>query len=241
MTIARTRGLIGRALRPGASLAHNVNYLVPVDALTALGRLKDEPHGALVLRAKYAGDSVAAMRAVVLEIAQVLFARYGWVVHARDHYTEAETMDMFASQVCREFFGEPCDVCRGHGVLGQKLDSVRHSMDVCDPCRGRGYLSRPITKHPGFYLRVPCGTCRGNRYTQITETLKAGKLRSCVSCSGSGTIKASLRARGRALKYDHQHIRRVWVDRFDVTLSELRRIELVALLECTDYLYPASR
>lgn len=243
MSITRARYLIGRALHPGVSLAHNPNEIMPVEALIAMGRIKKEPHGALVLHAKHAGESLEQVRAVVLMLALEIFAQQEWVVHPRKKYTRDDTMRMFANQVWREFFGEPCETCKGHGVLGQKLDSVRHRMAPCEVCANKGYIMRPFTgdKVKAFKgmgsLRVPCETCRGNRYVQITEALKAGKLRSCSACSGTGTVKSSLRARGRALQYDHQHVRRVWIDRFTAVLVELRRIELASLYECVDYLY----
>ena len=236
MTVGKVLSLMGRALHPGTSLAHKTDELGPVDALTALGQIK-ERHGALVLHAKYAGESLNDMRAVVLQMAQAVFATRGWVVHDRKHLTADQTMRLFANQVWREFFGQPCEVCRGHGVLGQKLDSVRHRLDVCGTCSGNGYVLVPLKKHPGFFLRGPCETCRGKQYVQITEALKAGKLRSCTACSGTGNVRASSRARGRALQYDHKHIQRVWVERFKVVLLELLRVELAALYECVEHLY----
>ncbi len=236
----RATSAVLSGLRAGASLAHGrLDNVMPVDALYALGRLP-QSGGSVVLHAKLVGEGLDRLAELILQLTMTIFAANEWEVRPRRSHAPADTLRMFAHQVMREFLGEPCPKCKGHGVLGNKLDSVRHHLDSCAACMGKGFTMR---KHfservkQEVNLRAPCSVCRGRRYVQITEAVKAERLKACLSCDGTGVVQDSYRQRARALHYDHMHIHRVWGVRFRAVLRELRTIERGALYECANFLF----
>lgn len=227
-SVSRTLALAGRAMKTGTSLTHSGETITPVDALFALGKVSD-PTGALLVHAKLGGESLDALCGVILEIATMIFEYRQWPVFDRKDVPRSVTMERFAKQVLREFMGEPCAQCRGHGVLGHQADTRRERRTHCAPCKGAGFIRDTV--------RRICPTCRGKRYLVLTEELQAGKLKACTACAGSGVVLDSSRARANALGFDHAYILRVWAVRFNAVLAELRRIERRAVCECAAFLF----
>lgn len=222
------RNLIGSAMHPGTSLQHNGQKIVPVDALHALALAP--PVGSVLVHARQGEDNIEQLRTVVRFVAMEIFAARHWTIFGRRMKPE-QRMGLFVEQVWREYMGEPCRTCMGHGYVGRKLDLVRHRLDRCKACRARGYVFNPSG------LRIPCAVCRGKTLVEVIEQLKAKRLRQCPVCWGAGAAPASLRARARALHYDHKHIARVWLERFRVVLMTLRDYERDALIVCREQLY----
>lgn len=225
------RTLIGAALHPGTSLKHNGEKVVPVDALHALAVAPLE--GSILLHARLGEDNLKQLKIVVKFVAMEIFAQREWTVFGR-RMSPDQRMDLFVEQVWREYMGEPCRNCKGHGYIGRKLDLVRHKLKGCGGCHGSGWVLNPSG------LKAVCTTCRGKTLVTVTEELKAGRLRTCPACWGSGSVPATIRARARALHYDHQQIRRVWLERFRAVLMTLREHERNALIICREQLYGAE-
>jgi len=243
VTVGRTKGLIIRAFRPAANLAHDSradllrepDHVAAVDALTALGRIK-EPAGAAVLHARLGGEDAELVKAVLLDWATTQFAVLGWTVPERPRIARAATMAAFVDQVWREFLGKPCARCDGRGFRGQKFGAVQHGLEPCSACGAAGFVWA-VTRRTKTKVRRQCSVCRGKRYVQIAALEQAGKLRACSSCDGSGVVKHTLRVRARALRMRNVIVARVWGPRFTLVLAELKRIERAALFSCDNYLF----
>jgi len=232
--------LIRSALQTGATLKHEHHKLMPVDALHALAIVPKA--SSVVIHARLGQDNLPALRAVVLQLTMEVFAHREWSVPVRQKFTVAQTLGFFVEQVWREFMGEPCRRCKGHGYVGRKYDTIRHRLGTCETCQGRGFVlwqtkSMSIATRSTLAMRKPCGTCRGKRLVEISEEAKAHRLKACPACYGSGAIPASLRARAKALRTHHMDIKRVWLERFRVVLAVLREKELDGLIICREYLF----
>jgi len=232
--------LIRSALHPGTTLKHEAYKLMPVDALHALAVMPKE--SSVVIHARLGQDNLPALRAVVLHLTIEVFAQREWKVPQRRKFTGMQTLRFFVEQVWREYMGEPCRRCKGHGYVGRKYDTIRHRLGTCETCHGQGYTLVPTgsysveTRKP-LKIRKPCASCRGKRLVEISEEVKARRLKPCPVCWGSGAIPASLRARAKALHENHMQIKRVWQERFRVVLAELRAKELDGLIICREYLF----
>lgn len=228
------RQLISAALHPGTTLEHRADRIMPVDALHALALAPER--GSVLIHARLGQDNIPMLQAVVKQVAMEIFAARGWRIVQRK-YTAQQRLDMFCEQVWREYMGEPCRRCKGHGWIGRKLDLIRHRLDKCRNCGGSGYRLRPSQSSPDYCFRVPCSTCRGKRLVEVIEELKARRLRQCPECWGSGSIAASVRARAHALRVGHSTLHQVWQERFRVVLMTLRDLERDALIVCREQLY----
>lgn len=230
------RGLIGRALHPGVSLAHDPDHITPADAVVALGIVASRfsPIGATVLHAKLGNLDLPAFKIVVQEATGLVFGQHGWTINGTKRRTSSEVAQAFVDQVYTEFLSSPCARCGGHGWRGRKLDTVRHSLDTCPECSGAGTVARQTKS--GRVVKQACRTCIGKRLVVISEAIKAGKLRVCASCDGTGRVRPSAGVRADALRCARSNIYRVWNERFTAVLRELRKIEKVALWTAEDYL-----
>lgn len=213
---------------------------MPVDALHALAR--GPATGSTLIHARQGQDNLPQLKAVVFQVAMEVFAQREWEVHDRNKFSRQQTFAMFVEQTWREYMGEPCARCKGHGVIGRKLDQVRHSLDDCQMCGTRGYIIVPTTSysvrsHKPEQMRKPCPKCRGKMLVEIKQELKASKLRACPACWGSGAVPASVRARAQALRYGHSQVHRVWTERFRTVLATLRTFEMDAMIVAREYLY----
>jgi hypothetical protein len=226
--------LIRSALHPGTSLKHEGHKLMPVDALHALAVLPKE--SSVVIHARLGEDNLPALRGVVLHLTIEVFAQREWKIPQRRKFTGMQTLRFFVEQVSREYLGEPCRRCNGHGYLGRKYDTIRHRLGTCETCHGQGFVMMAMRGSQGK-IRKPCATCRGKRLVEISDEVKARRLKSCPVCWGSGSIRASVRARARALHYGHSQVHAVWQQRFRVVLAELRAKELDGLMICREYLF----
>jgi hypothetical protein len=232
--------LISAALQPGASLKHVAHKIVPVDALHALALAPEQ--SSVLIKARLGDDNLSALRAVVMQLTMEVFAQRRWSVPERRKFTRAQTLYFFVEQVWREYLGEPCRWCKGHGYVGRKYDTIRHRLGTCETCHGRGFVLVPTnsysveTRKP-LTIRRPCATCRGKTLVEISEEVKARRLKVCLACWGSGTIPGSLRARAKALHDNHMQIKRVWQERFRVVLAVLREKERDGLIICREYLF----
>jgi hypothetical protein len=222
--------LIGAALRPGASLKHESHRLMPVDILQALAMTPAT--AATLIRARRGADNLPQLLAVVKQVAVTVFADRGWQIPEHRAISAATRMDMFVEQCWREYMGEPCKRCRGHGFVGHKYEVLRHRLDDCGWCHGKGFIIDIKKK-----LRNICPTCRGKRLVEVAEAIKAAKLRVCMACWGAGSVPASTRRRARALRYDPMHIYRVWQERFRTVLATLRAHERDGLIACRRALF----
>ena len=232
--------LIRSVLHPGTTLKHEHHKLMPVDALHALAIIPKQ--SSVVLHARLGQDNLPALRAVVLQISMEVFVQRDWEITERRKFSRAQTLGFFVEQVWREYMGEPCRWCKGHGYVGRKYDTVRHRLGICETCQGRGYViwqtkSQSIATRASLNMRKPCGTCRGKRLVEISEEIKARRLKPCSACWGSGAIPASVRARARALHYGRSQVHAVWQERFRVVLAVLRGKELDGLILCREYLF----
>jgi hypothetical protein len=226
--------LIRSALHPGSTLKHEAHKLMPVDALHALAVLPKQ--SSVVIHARLGQDNLPALRAVVLQLTMEIFAQREWEIPERRKFKREQTLRFFVEQVWREYMGEPCRRCKGHGYVGRKYDTIRHRLGTCETCHGQGFVMMAMRGSQGK-IRKPCATCRGKRLVEISEEVKARRLKPCPVCWGSGAIPASLRARAKALHDNHMQIKRVWQERFRVVLAELRAKELDGLIICREYLF----
>lgn len=230
------RGLIQSSLRPGVNLGQDPHHTTPADAVVALGivGLRFSPLGATALHAKLGGVDLAAFDVLVQEAAGLVFSQKGWTVNGTKRRSASEVAQAFVKQVKEEYLSPPCGRCGGHGWRGRKLDTVRHSLDTCPTCKGAGRLDYLTPK--GKTIKRGCRTCIGKRLVVISEAIKAGKLRVCATCSGTGRVKPSATARSKALKCHRSDIYDIWNKRFTAVLRELRKIEKVAIWTAEDYL-----
>lgn len=231
--------LIKAALHPGTTLQHHGEKIVPVDALHALALAPAK--GSVLIHARIGQENLAQLEIVVQQVALQIFAERNWTIHGR-RMNPTERMRRFCEQVWREYMGEPCRRCKGHGWVGRKLDLVRHRLGTCESCQGRGFVivqtkSSSVETRSTLLVRKPCSTCRGKRLVEVVEELKAKRLRQCPACWGSGSVPATMRARARALRYDHKHVGAVWMERFRAVLMALRNYERDALIICREQLY----
>mgnify|MGYP001594990569 CR=1 FL=1 len=232
--------LVRRALHPGTSLKHDAERLTPVDALHALARTSVT--GSTLIHARQGQDNMPQLKAVVFQIAMEIFAHRNWQVQDRGRFSRHATFDAFVEQVWREYMGEPCKRCKGHGVVGRKFDQVRHRLADCEACGSRGYVmvltkSWSVKERKPLIMRKPCPMCRGKMLIEIKQELKAGRLHSCPACAGGGAAPASVRVRAKALHYGHSQVHTVWTERFRAVLAALRSHEFWAMMECQEYLY----
>jgi len=232
--------LIRSALQTGVTLKHEARKLMPVDALHALAVVPKQ--SSVLIHARFGQDNLPALRAVVLQITMEIFAQRDWKLPERRKFTRAQTLGFFVEQVWREYLGEPCRSCTGHGYVGRKYDTIRHRLGSCETCQGRGFVmwqtkSMSVKTRTTLAIRKPCGTCRGKRLVEISEEVKARRLKACPACRGSGAIRASVRARARALHYGHSQVHAVWQQRFRTVLAVLREKELDGLIICREYLF----
>lgn len=232
--------LIRRALHPGTSLKQNLERITPVDALTALARTPAT--GSTLVHARQGWDNLWQLRMTVNAVTVEVFQARDWDIRVRPKYTMGDTLTMFIEQIWREYMGEPCVRCKGHGVIGRKLDMVRHHLAECATCHATGLVLVATTaysvqsKRP-MMMKRPCPSCHGKKLIEIKQELKAGRLRSCPECWGSGAVPASVRARARAIHYGNSQVHRVWQERFRVVLATLRTYEMDALILCREYLF----
>jgi len=226
--------LIRSALHPGTTLKHEHHKIMPVDALHALARA---PRASSVLiHARFGQENLEQLRAVVLQIAMEVFAHRDWQIPQRRQFSRERTLGFFVEQVWHEYLGEPCRRCKGYGYIGRKFDTVRHSLGSCQNCRGMGFVMMQSPR-PAIKLRSPCPTCRGKGLVEISEEVKARRLRPCAECWGSGAMPASVRARAKALRLSRMEAWRVWQERFRVVLAELRAKEHDGLIICREFLF----
>lgn len=259
------RGLIGRALHPGVSLASDADRITPADAVAALGivALRRGQKHATVLSAKLGGESRAALQVVVHEATALVFGQRGWEIKGTKKFDPGQIATAFIQQVVTEFVSSPCARCGGHGYRGHSVDSIRHAMDVCSSCGGVGRVAvrladvtvkvgekeRKVKRITHTRAMTPeeqeswinlttrnCRGCRGKGLKPISKAVKASKLRPCPSCNGTGRVRASAVARAEALKCHRSHIYRVWGERFKAVLMELKRLEKVGLWTVEEYL-----
>lgn len=235
--------LIKAALHPGTTLKHHGERIVPVDALHALALAPVK--GSVLIHARLGEDNLAALRTVVLQITMEVFAQREWKIPERRKFTRMQTLRFFVEQAWREYMGERCRRCKGHGYVGRKYDTIRHRLGTCATCQGRGFVmwqtkSSSVGTRSSLQVRKPCATCKGKRLVEISEEMKARRLKSCPECWGSGSVPASLRARARAMHENHMHIKRVWLERFRVVLMTLRDYERDALIVVREMLYSDS-
>lgn len=233
------RQLISAAFHPGTSLKHHGERTMPVDALHALALAPER--GAVLIHARQGQDNMPMLRAVVKQITAEIFAQRGWQIPHR-RYTAEQRLDFFVEQVWREYMGEPCHRCKGHGYVGRKLDLVRHRLDSCRTCSSSGFVTVPTsalsieTKTP-LLVRHVCPACRGKRLVEVVEALTAKRLRQCPECFGSGSVAASWRVRARAMRCSHTQVRREWLERFRAVLMTLREMERDAMIVCREQIY----
>lgn len=235
--------IIGTAYRTGASLKHESHKLMPVDIIRALARTL--PAAEILIQARRGSDNLPQLRAVVKQIATEIFLERGWQIPEHRAITSSTRFDMFIEQCWREYMGAPCNRCKGHGFVGHKYEVLRHRLSDCAGCFGRGfrYTALEWTETTSYdwtgqrSMRVVCVGCRGKGLVEISEAVKAGKLRVCMACWGSGSVPASTRRRARALRYDHMHIYHVWQERFRIVLATLRSHERDGLVACRDALF----
>jgi len=235
--------LIGAALRPGVSLKHESHRIVAVDVLRALAFTT--PIASALIHARRGKDNLLELHAAVKQVAAAVFADRGWEIPEHRAISSDKRLDLFVEQCWREYMGEPCKRCRGHGFVGHKYEALRHRLDECAKCQGRGFEIIPFTSgrwvgwptaetHQFHGVRQICSSCRGKRLVEVSEAVKAGKLSGCIACWGSGSVPASTRRRARALGCDHMHVYRFWQERFRIVLAALRASErqgLVAVQE----------
>lgn len=235
--------LVGSALRPGASLKHEHHKLMAVDILQALAMTPAA--AATLIQARRGVDNLPQLRAVVKQIATEIFIDRQWTIPEHRAISTDKRMDMFVEQCWREYMGAPCKRCRGHGFVGNKYETLRHRLTECPKCEARGFMFIALnwTETTSYdwvgprSLRVVCTTCRGKRLVEVSEAVKAGKLKICMACWGSGSVPASTRRRGRALRYDNMHIYHVWQERFRIVLATLRAHERDGLIACREALF----
>jgi hypothetical protein len=235
--------IIGSALQPGVSLKHEARRLMPVDILRALAIAPER--GATLIKARGGADNLRELVAVVKLTSIEVFADRGWTIPAHRAISADRRMDRFVEQIWREYFGAPCNRCKGHGFVGTKYEILRHSLDHCRRCNGEGFIFLPFTWTESNSimwtgqrgLRQACPKCRGKRLVEVSEAVKAGKLRVCMACWGAGSVPASIRRRARALRYDHMHVYRVWQERFRIVLATLRAHEREGLIACREVLF----
>lgn len=145
MSVRRTVALIGRALRPGADLSQSTaadlsrdpQHVASVDALTAMGRLK-EPAGAAALHARLGGEEAKAVKLVLLEWAVIEFERQKWTIATRK-YSRPVLMRRFVDQVYREYAGRPCQTCAGTRFVHRSA-----KVKVCPSCEGSGRVRSTV-------------------------------------------------------------------------------------------------
>lgn len=219
--MSKSTALIQRALGVGADLSH-YPHPCPVDALHALGRAR-HPLASILLHAKFGELDVPKMVEAVKAETLEVFEAHDWHINKRQNYTSEQVLTMFAKQVTLEYFGEPCRKCRGRGVLGRWQD-VKHDMAQCPACLGAKQLKTGARK-----AFRPCSSCAGKGIVQVTNEVKASKLKQCDACFGAGCEADSTRSRGRGLRIDHAMIVRVWGERLNAVLASLREIERKAL------------
>ena len=232
------RKLIGGALRPGASLKHEHHRLMAVDVLRALAFTT--PVASALIHARSGKDNLPELAAAVKEIAVSVFSDRGWEIPEHRVISPDKRLDLFVEQCWREYMGEPCKRCRGHGFVGHNYKAnLRHRLYQCQKCEGRGFEFIPFTRWSGFPtaethhlhgVRRICSSCNGKRLVEVSEAVKVGKLKVCMACWGSGSVAASVRRRARALRYDKMHIYAVWQERFRIVLAGMRAAEREGLI-----------
>lgn len=232
MSDPRAISLTRRALQPGADLTHDPYHMCPVDALHALGRCKT-PLGAQIIHAKFGELDIERLKVAALQVVMQIFVTQGWEVLPRKLWTVEDTLRMFTDQVVEEYLGEPCKPCHGRGHFGMAYGDVSHSLIKCKTCHGKGSVKMSKVK-----ARKTCPTCLGKKWVPISQEQKAKRTKPCHVCHGTGRKLGSTRVRGKALRYDHAMVVKLWGERFNHVLREIRRIQREAIQGVSDVIYP---